>query len=183
MKKMKTNWLKKCLAIVLSATLVFGIVPSLGVGATEVMADASVNVEDAKAVEALKKLIEALPTVDDVKEMTTEEANEVYQQTQEAYDAYDSLSDADKKLADGDRITALLEYFNTLVAPVEDVPAEVSSFEQLKSNVENGISVKLTENSSAGAGDIYYNSGNTITIEMGEHTINWRFLGYWRRNC
>lgn len=167
MKKMKTNWLKKCLAIVLSATLVFGIVPSLGVGATEVMADASVNVEDAKAVEALKKLIEALPTVDDVKEMTTEEANEVYQQTQEAYDAYDSLSDADKKLADGDRITALLEYFNTLVAPVEDVPAEVSSFEQLKSNVENGISVKLTENISAGAGDIYYNSGNTITIEMG----------------
>lgn len=127
-------------------------------------------------MEALKKLIEALPTVDDVKEMTTEEANEVYQQTQEAYDAYDSLSDADKKLADGDRITALLEYFNTLVAPVEDVPVEVSSFEQLKSNVENGISVKLTENISAGAGDIYYNSGNTITIEMGEHTITG---GFW----
>ncbi|MCI6957231.1 MAG: leucine-rich repeat protein [Clostridiales bacterium] len=78
-----------------------------------------------EAVEAVRALIEALPTVEEVKAMSMDEQAEVYKQVQEAYNAYNALtSDQKAQLPEAEEIFApLFEYFNSLTAPTSDVLA------------------------------------------------------------
>ena len=74
-----------------------------------------------EAVEAVRALIEALPTVEEVKAMSMAEQSEVYNQVQKAYTAYDALtSDQKAQLPEAEGIfVPLFEYFNSLAAPAE----------------------------------------------------------------
>ena len=74
---------------------------------------------DSRAAEDVQALMDALPTLEEIKAMSTQEQSEVYTQVQKAYDAYESLTDAQKaQIPDAENTFAVLfEYFNSLVAP------------------------------------------------------------------
>lgn len=74
---------------------------------------------DKEAADGVAALIQALPTVDALQEMTTEQQAEVYAQVQKAYDAYNALTEEQKVLlSDPEGIFApLFDYFNAQTAP------------------------------------------------------------------
>lgn len=75
---------------------------------------------DAAAVAEVKALIDAIPTLDDVLEMSQDEQKSVYEQTQAAYDAYEKLAKEQKsQIPDANSFfEALFSYFNSLTSEV-----------------------------------------------------------------
>lgn len=77
----------------------------------------------------VQSMVDALPAVEDLREMDMEQQREIYDQTQAAYDAYMALSDAEKmELKDAEDVfETLFGYFNTLVAPAEEAEESAAS--------------------------------------------------------
>lgn len=78
--------------------------------------------QEDEAVENVRKLAEALPTVEEFTAMDADAQQEAYLRTQTAYDAYMTL-DADRqgKLKDSlGKMEALFSYFNTLIMPIAE---------------------------------------------------------------
>ncbi|MGN1026777.1 MAG: leucine-rich repeat domain-containing protein [Faecousia sp.] len=114
---------------------------------------------DKAAAGEVATLIDALPTLEEVKAMSTEEQAEAYTQVQKAYDAYNALTDDQKALIPDaeSTFTSLFEYFNTLTAPA-DVTASGSCGTRLTWVFEDGT---LTI---SGSGDMY---GYSLSGEWG----------------
>ena len=66
-------------------------------------------------------MLEALPPVEELRQMDMDAQRQVYDKTQAAYDAYMALSDAEKAGMENAEETfeALFGYFNTLVSPAD----------------------------------------------------------------
>jgi len=77
----------------------------------------------------VQSMVDALPAVEDLREMDMEQQREIYDQTQAAYDAYMALSDAEKmELKDAEDVfETLFGHFNTLVAPAEEAEESAAS--------------------------------------------------------
>lgn len=80
---------------------------------------------DKEAADAVAALIQALPTVDALQEMTTEQQAEAYKQVQDAYDTYNALTEEQTVLlSDPEGIFApLFDYFNAQTAPAVETVA------------------------------------------------------------
>ena len=104
-------------------------------------------------------LIDALPTLEEVKAMSMAEQTEAYNQVQSAYEAYDALTDDQKALIPDaeSTFTSLFEYFNTLTAPA-NMTASGSCGMRLTWVFEDGT---LTI---SGSGDMY---GYSLSGEWG----------------
>lgn len=100
------NW-----KIVLSLLLVFMLVVSVFAGCTQ---------REDQAVEAVRKQLEKLPTVEQFEAMDEGERLDAYNRTQAAYDAYMALSEEQQKeLDDAEKIfETLFTYFNSQIMPL-----------------------------------------------------------------
>lgn len=80
---------------------------------------------DNETADAVAASIQALPTVEALQEMTTEQQAEAYEQVQKAYDAYNALTEEQKALlSDSEGIFApLFDYFNAQTAPAVETVA------------------------------------------------------------
>ena len=74
----------------------------------------------------VQSMVDELPAVSVLREMDMDSQRAIYDKTQAAYDAYMALSEEEKTAISGGEETfeSLFGYFNTLVAPAEEVPAE-----------------------------------------------------------
>ncbi|MCD8028081.1 MAG: carbohydrate-binding domain-containing protein [Erysipelotrichaceae bacterium] len=72
------------------------------------------------ASDEVQALIDALPTVEELELLSTDELNEVYANIQEANDAYEALSDDEQALVDDSKLDELFNYFNSLTTATDD---------------------------------------------------------------
>ena len=100
------NW-----KIVLSLLLVFMLVVSVFAGCTQ---------RENQAVEAVRKQLEKLPTVEQFEAMDEGERLDAYNRTQAAYDAYMALSEAQREqLPEAEKTFEMLfGYFNSQIMPL-----------------------------------------------------------------
>ena len=72
------------------------------------------------AVENVKNMIAALPSLEEVQVMSLEEQRSVYDAAQKAYDAYLELTEEQKDFLtqENAKVEELFSYFNTLIEPV-----------------------------------------------------------------
>ena len=94
---------------------------------------------DKEAADAVAALIQALPTVDALQEMTTEQQAEAYKQVQDAYDTYNALTEEQTVLlSDPEGIFApLFDYFNAQTAPAVETVASGTCGENLTWTLDN----------------------------------------------
>ena len=100
------NW-----KIVLSLLLIFMLAFSVFAGCSQ---------REDQAVEAVRKQLEELPTVEQFQAMDEQERQEAYNRTQIAYDAYMALTEEQKQaLPEAEGIfEALFGYFNAQIMPL-----------------------------------------------------------------
>lgn len=79
-----------------------------------------------EAVKNVQELIDALPSVDEVKAMNEEDRNAAYTRTQEANDAYEALSAEEQAQVDITKIEALFGYFNGQIANMAETSEYVA---------------------------------------------------------
>ena len=73
------------------------------------------------AVTDVQAKIDALPTADDLADMSQEEQQSAYEQVQTAYDAYQALSDDQKEQISGVEVfDGLFDVFNNMTVPAEE---------------------------------------------------------------
>ena len=101
-------------------------------GAEDSKADAPENGEDENAgnnadaaVSAVQTMIDALPTVSELDGMTAGELDAAYNDIQAAYDAYEALNAEQQAQITGADFEALLGWFNSQTAPLEDAQSGV----------------------------------------------------------
>lgn len=101
-------------------------------GAEDSKADAPENGEDENAgnnadaaVSAVQTMIDALPTVSELDGMTADELDAAYDDIQAAYDAYEALNAEQQAQITGADFEALLGWFNSQTAPLEDAQSGV----------------------------------------------------------
>ena len=114
--------------------------------------------EEEITVQSVQNLIDALPSQEEVSEMSFEEQEKVYEKLQNAYEAYETLAEEEKSQLTGtDVFDKLFDYFNGMVSAA--------------SNARSG-ELTVTQND----GNVVYNyTGNTLTInntESGEIEIS-----------
>ena len=115
--------------------------------------------EEEITVQSVQNLIDALPSQEEVSEMSFEEQEKVYEELQNAYEAYETLTDEEKSQLTGtDAFDELFDYFNGMV-----------------SAAGNAESNDLTVTQSNGNADFYVYDGDnhtlTINENMGDETI------------
>ena len=101
-------------------------------GAEDSKADAPENGEDENAgnnadaaVSAVQTMIDALPIVSELDGMTADELDAAYDDIQAAYDAYEALNAEQQAQITGADFEALLGWFNSQTAPLEDAQSGV----------------------------------------------------------
>ena len=101
-------------------------------GAEDSKADASEIGEDENAgnnadaaVSAVQTMIDALPTVSELDDMTADELDAAYDDIQAAYDAYEALNAEQQAQITGADFEALLGWFNSQTAPLADAQSGV----------------------------------------------------------
>ena len=77
------------------------------------------------AVSAVQTMIDALPTVSELDGMTADELDAAYDDIQAAYDAYEALNAEQQAQITGADFEALLGWFNSQTAPLEDAQSGV----------------------------------------------------------
>lgn len=92
-----------------------------------------------------QSMIEGLPAVIVLQEMDMDQQREVYDKTQAAYDAYMAMSEEERAQIPGAEETfeALFGYFNTLVAPAEEVKETGTGSEILSTAIAVAIGIFL----------------------------------------
>ncbi len=84
--------------------------------------DSDAETETDEAVTAVRAMIDALPTVEEVERMSPEEQKEVYDDAQDAADAYfDELTEGQQAQVDLARLMDLMNYFNGQVSTMAEV--------------------------------------------------------------
>lgn len=105
--------------------------------------------EEEITVQSVQNLIDALPSSEEVSEMSFEEQEKVYEKLQNAYETYETLTEEEKSQLTGmDAFDELFDYFNGMV-----------------SAAGAGESNGLTVTQSNGDTDFYVYSDNTLTIK------------------
>lgn len=79
-----------------------------------------------EAVKNVQELIDALPSVDEVKAMNEEDRNAAYARTQEANDAYEVLTAEEQAQVDITKIETLFGYFNGQIANMAETSEYVA---------------------------------------------------------
>ncbi|MCD7748601.1 MAG: Cna B-type domain-containing protein [Oscillospiraceae bacterium] len=139
--------------------------------------------ETVLSADEVQALIDALPTVEDLSAMTSEEQLEVYYATQEANDAYYALSEEDQALVDDSVLDELFAYFNSLTEEVPDPPSTTSTikvyYDTISTTVTNGeVTAATALNSTAGISSVTISGGNatnngTVAHENGTASSGW----------
>ena len=114
--------------------------------------------EEEITVQSVQNLIDALPSSEEVSEMSFEEQEKVYEKLQNAYEAYETLTEEEKaQLTGTDAFDELFDYFNGMV-----------------SAAGAGESNSLTVTPSGGNTNLYVYDEDTHTLtinDTGEETI------------
>lgn len=113
-----------------------------------------------EAVQSVQEMIDVLPTAEELKAMSLEEQQAVYEQVQAAYDAYDALTDEQKGQINGaEVIDDLFAVFNGMVTPAI---------------VDTGFSYSDTEDSSFTTTRTYTGgSGDSITYSNTDFNVTY----------
>ncbi|MCC8066584.1 MAG: InlB B-repeat-containing protein, partial [Clostridiales bacterium] len=119
------------------------------------------NTEDETSAAAVQEMIDALPSVNELSDMTTEEQLEVYYATQEADEAYQALSDEEKESVDDSLLDELFDYFNGEMTTTADYTVEVAVNE----------TYTLTEGTSLTSGDWSSNNSSVATVDNSNSTV------------
>lgn len=93
----------------------------------------------------VQSMVDELPAANVLQEMDMEAQREIYDKTQAAYDAYMALSEEEKAQVAGAEETfeALFGYFNTLVAPAEEVQKPGAGSQMLSTLIAVAIGIFL----------------------------------------
>lgn len=93
----------------------------------------------------VQSMVDELPAANVLQEMDMEAQREIYDKTQAAYDAYMALSEEEKAQVAGAEETfeALFGYFNTLVAPAEEVQEPGAGSQMLSTLIAVAIGIFL----------------------------------------
>ena len=93
----------------------------------------------------VKSMVDELPAANVLQKMDMEAQREIYDKTQAAYDAYMALSEEEKAQVAGAEETfeALFGYFNTLVAPAEEVQEPGAGSQMLSTLIAVAIGIFL----------------------------------------
>ena len=114
--------------------------------------------EEEITVQSVQNLIDALPSSEEVSEMSFEEQEKVYEELQNAYETYEALTEEEKaQLTGTDAFDELFDYFNGMVSAAGNVGSGELTVTQNDGNV------------------VYKYTGNTLTIkntESGEIEIS-----------
>ena len=106
--------------------------------------------EEEITVQSVQNLIDALPSSEEVSEMSFEEQEKVYEELQNAYEAYETLAEEEKSQLTGmDAFDELFDYFNGMV-----------------SAAGNAESNDLTVTQSNGNADFYVYDGDNHTLTI-----------------
>ncbi|MCD8036405.1 MAG: Cna B-type domain-containing protein [Clostridiales bacterium] len=154
-----------------------------------VYAESESEEEASYSVDEVQAMIDALPTVDELDEMDSEELLEAYYQLEEVYAAYETLSEEDQASIDDSVFDELFDYFNNMTATAEDefgTTYEVGSVTALKNALASAVDgdtiiltndITVAYNKSASKSD--FNSkgyafaiSSGITLDLNEHTIS-----------
>ena len=114
-----------CLTLLPTAALADELGPVDGTSTVETAgADAEAEAKakaGAEAVAAVQAMIGELPSLGELKGMDSDTLNEAYMAVQSAYDAYEDLSEEQQAQVSVEKLMALLGWFSSQVAPLEDV--------------------------------------------------------------
>ena len=93
----------------------------------------------------VQSMVDELPAANVLQKMDIEAQREIYDKTQAAYDAYMALSEEEKAQVAGAEETfeALFGYFNTLVAPAEEVQEPGAGSQMLSTLIAVAIGIFL----------------------------------------
>ena len=131
-----------------------------------------------KAVQSVQELIDALPTAEELKAMSLEEQQAVYEQVQAAYDAYNALSDEQKSQITGAEVfDELFAVFNSMTNTLVtvggfNVEGDSSGYSYSSGilTINNGANLTISTNGQT-ADRIVVASGATATITLNNVSI------------
>ena len=179
---MKQNFKRKLLAGILSACMIFQTVGMAPVYAGE-NADLTKCIGEENAVQKVQALIDALPTLEAVKEITDkDEQKAIYDDLQTAYEAYEALTKEEQGEVTGAEVfEPLFAVFNGMVNLLETAELAVEETPYIKIGGEylnSGTYYKVNENvvTATGASDANYNiyySNGTLTL----NSLNLTYAG------
>ena len=113
-----------CLTLLPTAALADELGPVDGTSTVETAgADAEAGAKakaGAEAVAAVQAMISELPSLGELKGMDSDTLNEAYMAVQSAYDAYEALTAEQQAQVSVEKLTALLGWFSSQVAPLAD---------------------------------------------------------------
>lgn len=113
----KQTMRNRFLSLILVFVMVFSMIPVNSVTAAASASDGTCTVED------VRSMIDALPDVSKLEDMSEEALDSVYEQAQEIYDVYETLTDKEQvELADElVKLRDVLDYFSITVMPMAGV--------------------------------------------------------------
>lgn len=157
MKEFRKKW-KRGLAVMLGVVMLAGQMP--------VYAES-----DKERDIVIDTVINALPTVEEVKAMNEEDRNTAYNKTQEAYEAYAALTEDKQVQVDIAKIEELFGYFNGLASATATVtvPGEITGEVTLDADVTIGDGQTLTVQKDA---TLIVPSEKKLTVQNGGSLIN-----------
>ena len=163
-----------CLTLLPTAALADELGSADGTSAVETAgADAEAEAKakaGAEAVAAVQAMIGELPSLGELKGMDSDTLNEAYMAVQSAYDAYEALSEEQQAQVTGaDRFEELFGWFNSQVAPLEDVYyycdiVDVATGKMVQGSWSRTATASLTD----GAGDTELTSNAVYVIAPNE---------------
>ena len=124
---------------------------------------------DAEAAAAVQAQIDALPSLGELKGMDSDTLNEAYMAVQSAYDAYEDLTEEQQAQVSVEKLMALLGWFSSQVAPLEDVyyycdVVDVATGKMVRGSWSRTATASLTN----GAGDTELKSNAVYVIAPNE---------------
>lgn len=135
--------------------------------------------EEEITVQSVQNLIDALPSQEEVSEMSFEEQEKVYEKLQNAYEAYETLTEEEKaQLTGTDAFDELFDYFNGMVSAAGNVGSNGLTVTQSNGNADfyvyDGDNHTLTINKNTGDKTITISGTTTVDhiVVKGDNTVN-----------
>ena len=121
--------------------------------------------EEEITVQSVQNLIDALPSQEEVSEMSFEEQEKVYEKLQNAYETYETLTEEEKSQLTGmDAFDELFDYFNGMVSAAGNVGSNGLTVTQIEGNVDYEYTNNTLTINNTGSGTIKI-SGSGITTD------------------
>ena len=135
--------------------------------------------EEEITVQSVQNLIDALPSQEEVSEMSFEEQEKVYEELQNAYEAYETLAEEEKSQLTGmDAFDELFDYFNGMVSAAGNAESNDLTVTQSNGNADfyvyDGDNHTLTINKNTGDKTITISGTTTVDriVVKGDNTVN-----------